>query len=243
MGHQRISKTLSLGSLCCSQTAESQFARFGIHSPHVICWTLQSSGALPCSTEPGSHSIGDSLLQRGRCLRKRAKTTSVGSSCQDLHFCCMQQEAGHILCVGEVTLCRQIPYEVKISPRWAKSLYIYPAYRRKNPNHAVTRIFFPTQRSTALLLRGWCSSQVLQVHETRNEGGISLYWESAHFCREEGTESLISKTFKPLAATGFHATGIPVKIACVEEGRMEMDLGNWTGSSLFSVFRGEYSSL
>lgn len=45
--------------------------------------------------------------------------------------------------------------------------------------------------------------------------------EGARFCREEGTESLISKTFKSLAATGFHA-GIPVKIACVEEGRMEM---------------------
>lgn len=32
---------------------------------------------------------------------------------------------------------------------------------------------------------------------------------------------MISKTFKPLAATGFHA-GIPVKIASVEEDRMEM---------------------
>lgn len=81
--------------------------------------------------------------------------------------------------------------------------------------------FCPTYRSTVVLLRGWCSSGVLQAHETRNEGGISLYWEGAYFCREEDTDSLISKTLKPLAATGFPA-GIPVKIACVEEGRMEM---------------------
>lgn len=134
MGHQRITKTLSPGSLGCSQVTESQFARLGIHSPHIINSSAEQkpfslARALPRCTEPGSHSMRDSLLHRGRCLGKRAKPVV---SCQDLHFCCMQQGASYILCVGEDTLCRQIPYEVKISPRWANSFCVNPVYRRKN---------------------------------------------------------------------------------------------------------------
>lgn len=43
----------------------------------------------------------------------------------------------------------------------------------------------------------------------------------ACFCREEGTESLISKTLKPLAVTDLYG-GAPVELAFVEEGGMEL---------------------
>lgn len=65
---------------------------------------------------------------------KKSKMIKVRVSPQDPDFCCMQQEAGYILCVGEDILCRHrfLPYKVKIGHRWPKSLYINPVYRRKN---------------------------------------------------------------------------------------------------------------
>lgn len=82
---------------------------------------------------PGSHSIGDSLPHRGRCLQKR-KSKELRASPWDLGFCCMQQEAPYLLCVGGNTPCRYsfVPYKIKMSHRWAKSPYSHPVCGRNN---------------------------------------------------------------------------------------------------------------
>lgn len=82
---------------------------------------------------PGSHNVGDSLPRRGRCLQKK-KSKELRASPWDLGFCCMQQEAPYILCVGGNTLCRHsfVPHKVKTSRRWAKSPYSHPVCRRNS---------------------------------------------------------------------------------------------------------------
>lgn len=137
---QQISKTLSLGSLkCCFQLTDSQFASFHPHcvmySEQLLNWVPFSlAGALVCCTGQGHTIEGTVCCTEADISEKKSKNIKVRASPRDSDFCCVQQEAGDILCIGEDTLCRHrfVPYKVKIGHRWAKSLCINPLYRRKN---------------------------------------------------------------------------------------------------------------
>lgn len=55
---------------------------------------------------------GQFAAQRQTSPKKKSKTINVRVSPQDLDFCCMQQEAGYILWVGEDT-----PVQIQICSR------------------------------------------------------------------------------------------------------------------------------